>query len=93
MKISFVIDEYGPALASNEDYELIVTVNGSYFNLWVNRGEDNWENTEAFAVDGRADRAKDKFWDIQKVAQELLDDVIEPEEEEDEDEEDDEDEY
>jgi hypothetical protein len=89
MKISFVIDEYGPALASDEDYDVLITVNGAYFNVWVNRGQDNWENTEAFSVDGRADLEKDKFWDIQKVAEELLEEVLsEDDEEEDDDEED-----
>jgi hypothetical protein len=85
MEITFAIDEYGPALAADEDYEIIITVNGSYFNVWVHRGGGKWENTDAFAVDGRADLKNDRFWDIVDVAKELLEDIIAPEEEEEED--------
>ena len=91
MNILFLIDEYGPAIATNEDYGLLITLNGSYFNLWVQKGDDDYENTEAFAVDGRADLAKDRFWDIVKVGQDLLEEIIEPDED-DEDEDEDEDE-
>jgi hypothetical protein len=38
--------EYGPIVAFNEEFGLFVTINGSYLNLWVQRGKDGYENTE-----------------------------------------------
>ena len=32
--------EYGPIVASEEDYSLLVTVNGAYLNLWAYDGSE-----------------------------------------------------
>lgn len=42
-----VIDDYGPALASDPTFGAVVTLNGAYFNLWIEAGGE-WSNTEAF---------------------------------------------
>ena len=41
---------YGPIVASNEELGLYVTVNGSYYNLWVGDGV-TFENTTCTPVD------------------------------------------
>jgi hypothetical protein len=37
---------YGPICASDEDVGALVTVNGSYVNLWVSDGRGGWSNTD-----------------------------------------------
>ena len=32
--------EYGPVVAADEDYSLLVTVNGAYLNLWAYDGSE-----------------------------------------------------
>jgi len=86
MKILEAIDEYGSCIAVNEDYGLMVTVNGSYFNVWVNRGEDDWENTEAFAMGDDMTFSKEKFVKIVERGEDILEDVIKGDEEDEEDE-------
>lgn len=44
--------EYGPIVACDEDFGCLVTINGSYLNLWVlqrqpyPRGPESWTNTD-----------------------------------------------
>ncbi len=30
--------EYGPIMAADEDYSLLITINGAYLNLWLHDG-------------------------------------------------------
>ena len=32
--------EYGPIVAADEDYLLLITINGAYLNLWLYDGND-----------------------------------------------------
>jgi hypothetical protein len=41
---------YGPIVAHDEDYNILVTVNGSYFNIWVEWDESTWNNTDCYAT-------------------------------------------
>lgn len=59
MNIHEVI-EYGPIVAHDEELDILITVNGAYFNLWV--GADftstpskgrQWTNTEAYDMESR----------------------------------------
>lgn len=38
--------ESGPIVAKNEELGLIVSINGSYLNLWVSDGDGGWNNTD-----------------------------------------------
>lgn len=53
MKHSTLVEvmEYGLVAAIDEEGCFLVTVNGSYFNLWVKHGDDNWENTDCCPTD------------------------------------------
>lgn len=46
----FEMISFGPVVAGNEELGLYVTVNGSYFNLWVQRGDNDFENTDCRAL-------------------------------------------
>lgn len=43
--------EYGYIVASDEDYDLLITVNGAYFNIWSGDMAGNYENTDCRATD------------------------------------------
>lgn len=47
------IMEYGAIVANDEDYDLLISVNGAYFNVWAVTGSGDYTNTDAFAVSGR----------------------------------------
>lgn len=44
--------DYGPIVGHDEELGLLVTVNGAYLNLWIERG-DTFENTDCRHVRGR----------------------------------------
>jgi hypothetical protein len=86
--------EYGSIVASNEELDLLITVNGAYFNLWVGGGygeETDYTNTEAFDMSSRVEGADPQSsrglygLDIVKVmdaAEALLAEVLAGEDEE-----------
>lgn len=46
--------DYGPIVGHDEELGLLVTVNGAYLNLWIERG-DTFENTDCRHVQSRTD--------------------------------------
>lgn len=57
----FDVLAYGPIVSGNEELGLLVTVNGSYYNLWVSRGDGKWENTDC-ASPGAPDSNYPDLW-------------------------------
>lgn len=45
MKIHQVL-EYGPIVASDEEADSLITINGSYLNLWVSDGDGGYDNVD-----------------------------------------------
>jgi hypothetical protein len=45
MKLHEVIG-YGPIVYCSEDYGILITINGSYLNWWVETGNGLWTNTD-----------------------------------------------
>jgi len=41
---------YGSVVASNEDYDLLITVNGAYYNIWVGNFSGKYQNTDCRAT-------------------------------------------
>lgn len=41
--------EYGPIVASNEDHGYLLTGNGAYWNLWIDRGDRTYSNVDCYA--------------------------------------------
>jgi hypothetical protein len=68
----FEVLEYGPIVAQDEDAGLLVTVNGSYLNLWVLRGNGEFDNTECRALDS----ADGLFTQVMDHADEYLKEVV-----------------
>ena len=55
--------DYGPIVAMDSEWGLMVTYNASYFNLWVLRGENEWGNTECMHVSDSI-RENQDIWQI-----------------------------
>lgn len=75
--------EYGPIVAHDEELDLLVTVNGAYFNLWVGDTTGNYTNTEAFATLGRLPEVPGAsgLWgqnmtEVMDAAELLLDEIL-----------------
>lgn len=49
--------EYGSIIASDEDFDILIGVNGAYFNLWVGDGTGRYNNTECFDMASRVEGA------------------------------------
>lgn len=43
--------EYGPIVASNDELDILITVNGSYFNFWAGDFNGNYTNTDCRSID------------------------------------------
>ena len=76
MNIYEVLD-YGPIMAQNEELGILITVNGSYFNIWVDRGNSKFENVDCVSLGNGMDGLYGiKTTDLIKKAEEILDEVI-----------------
>ncbi len=76
-----VIENYGPIVASDQDYGLLVSVNGSYFQLWTATGRGTYTGVEAYDFASRIE-SKDGMHgaDFSKVfdkAREILKTAVE----------------
>lgn len=63
--------ESGPICAGSEELGLLVTVNGSYVNLWVSDGTGGWTNTDCKS--GHPDLYKLTGADMIDLAERCLD--------------------
>ena len=85
------IMEYGPIVANDEDYDLLISVNGAYFNVWAVTGRGDYTNTEAFDLRSRVAGSNDRsnglyglaFTDVTAAAEELLAEIIRGDDEDD----------
>lgn len=67
--------EYGPIVASNEEFGILITVNGSYFNLWY--GVDGeYNSTDCYSLGADNGLYGLKIVDIMERASKILNDVI-----------------
>jgi hypothetical protein len=84
--------EYGPIVAHDEELDLLITVNGAYFNVWHTDRTGRYENIEAYDVASRLDLTSDvspfnplngvPLWTVADAAEKLLAEVLAEGEEE-----------
>ena len=43
--------EYGYIVATNEDLDILITVNGAYYNIWCGDYSGKYQNTDCRATD------------------------------------------
>lgn len=77
---------YGYVVASNEENDILVTVNGAYYNIWLGDYSGNYTNTECFATEFDGGLYGQDFVKITDRAQNILDDLLKEHEEENEEE-------
>lgn len=79
-----IIENYGPIMASDQDYGVAVSVNGSYFQIWQNIGSPGiYKVVEAYDFASRIE-SKDGLYqaDMAKVldkAREILREYVDME--------------
>lgn len=73
---------YGPICASNEEMDCFVGINGTYLNLWVSRGNGQYENTDCRS--GHKDLYKLTGAEMIDLAEKALSDWINGDEEDEE---------
>lgn len=74
--------EYGYIVASNEDFDILVTVNGAYYNIWCGDYSGNYTNTECFATEFDGGLYSQDFVKVTDRAQSILDELLKEQEEE-----------
>jgi hypothetical protein len=78
---------YGSVVASNEDLDILITVNGAYYNIWCGDYLGNYTNTDCRATDFDGGLYGQDFVKVADKAQEILEEILSEGDEEDEDEE------
>lgn len=68
--------ESGYIVASNEDFDILVTVNGAYYNIWCGDYSGNYKNTECFATGFDGGLYGQDFAEVADKAQSILDDLL-----------------
>lgn len=77
--------EYGPIVANDPELDLLITVNGAYFNLWAGDGAGNYTNTDAYDMRSRVKADNDQSnglygtqtTDVMDAAERLLAEILE----------------
>ena len=73
---------YGSVVASNEEFDILVTVNGAYYNVWCGDYSGNYTNTECFATGFDRGLYGQDFAEVVDKAQSILDELLKENEEE-----------
>lgn len=47
----FEVMEYGPICAGDQEFSILITVNGAYLNLWVGDVVDGFHNTDCRSLE------------------------------------------
>jgi hypothetical protein len=77
----FEILEYGPIVAWSEEFGILITVNGSYLNLWMTDGKD-FMNTDCRSMGYPNGLYGMDITKVMKDAEEYLTDCLKESEEE-----------
>lgn len=79
--------EYGYVVASDEDLDILITVNGAYYNIWRGNYSGNYTNTDCRATDFDGGLHGQDMVKVTDKAEEILDEILSEGNEEDEEEE------
>lgn len=79
--------EYGYIVASNEDLDLLITVNGAYFNIWCGDYNGNYTNTDCRATGFEGGLYGQDIVKVAEKAEKILEEILSENDEEEENEE------
>lgn len=74
--------EYGYVVASNEDIDILITVNGAYFNIWCGDFSGSYNNTDCRATSFDNGLYGQDMVKVVEKAEKILEDVVNGDEEE-----------
>ena len=79
--------EYGYIVASDEDLDILITVNGAYYNIWCGDYSGSYTNTDCRATGFDGGLYGQDFVKVVDKAKELLEEILSEGEEDQEDDE------
>ena len=74
--------EYGYIVASDEDLDILITVNGAYFNIWCGDYSGSYTNTDCRATSFDNGLYGEDMAKVADKAEKILEDVVNGDEEE-----------
>lgn len=75
MNIHEVI-EYGYIVASNGDLDLLITVNGAYFNIWAGNHAGSYTNTDCRATGFEGGLYGQDIVKVAEKAEKILEEIL-----------------
>ena len=75
---------YGSVVASNEELDILITVNGDYFNIWCGDYNGNYTNTDCRATGFDGGLYGQDIAKVTDKAQQILEEILSEDNEEDE---------
>ena len=78
-----VID-YGYVVATNEDLDILITVNGAYYNIWCGDYSGKYQNTDCRATDFDNGLYGQDMVKVVERAEAILEELVRGEEEDEE---------
>ena len=67
---------YGYIVASDEDLDILITVNGAYFNIWCGDYSGNYTNTDCRATDFDGGLYGQDMVKVTDKAEKILEEVL-----------------
>jgi len=76
--------EYGYIVATNEDFDILITVNGAYYNIWCGDYSGKYQNTDCRATDFDNGLYGQDMVKVVERAEAILEELVSGEEEDEE---------
>ncbi len=76
--------EYGYIVATNEELDILITVNGAYFNIWCGDYSGKYQNTDCRATDFDNGLYGQDMVKVVERAEAILEELVSGEEEDEE---------
>ena len=67
---------YGSIVASNELLDILITVNGAYYNIWCGDYSGNYTNTDCQATGFNGSLEDQDYDEVVSKAEEILDEIL-----------------
>ena len=67
---------YGSVVASDEDLDILITVNGAYYNIWCGDYNGDYTNTDCRATDFDGGLYGQDFVKVADKAKEILEEIL-----------------
>lgn len=76
MKSIHEVLAYGSIVATNEDLDILITVNGAYFNIWCGDYNGKYKNTECYATGFENGLCGQDMAEVVERAEAILEEIL-----------------